>query len=184
MAQYDSLSDLLKCAIPRTRTNDAPCRRSAHTTWSARARSECACPTGVVGRDGLHSSVRAGRRAALAGVWAGGGGGIVAQPSGQDGQEDSFRRDLFQDYGEFLTSLEGCFVASGDTSVGARELDMMHARTRFVTGVSATLGGANGMGAASAAVAAQGVVRWDDAPDACAPWTPVSARPGFVRPKD
>jgi len=37
-----------------------------------------------------------GRRAALAGVWAGGGAGVLARPGGHDVMEDGFRRDLFQ----------------------------------------------------------------------------------------
>ena len=40
---------------------------------------------------------------------AGGGKGIIAAPKGNQHLEPSFRTQAYMDFGEFLTSLNGCF---------------------------------------------------------------------------
>ena len=141
-------------------------------------------------RDGLQASVSMGRKAALAGIWAGGGGGVIARPGGHDVMEDSFRRDLFQvrvcvqtprtaaeltppgfgsrvggkmqDYGEFVTSLRGCMIAAEDTGTSVRDMDLIYSRTRFASCISEAIGGSGHPAVATA----QGVVRCAGLPGA------------------
>jgi len=48
-----------------------------------------------------------GQKSALAGLWAGGGKGVIHQPPNH--RDPAVRRDVFFDYGDFLTSLNGCY---------------------------------------------------------------------------
>ncbi|KAL1420692.1 hypothetical protein MTO96_004435 [Rhipicephalus appendiculatus] len=60
-------------------------------------------------RDGLRQSTLLGIKAALAGVWLGGGKGIIPQPENRQHVQPEFRQALFFDYGDFLSSLNGCY---------------------------------------------------------------------------
>ena len=60
-----------------------------------------------------------------------------------------------QDYGEFLTSLRGCMVATEDTGTSVRDMDMVYSRSRFTSCISPGLGGSGHPAVATA----QGVVR-------------------------
>lgn len=92
-------------------------------------------------RDGLRLSLCMGRKAAAGDIWTGGGAGIIARPPGNAAQDEGFRKLLFQDYGEFVTSLRGCFVAGEDTGLSVRDLDWMHSRSRFIACISPSIGG-------------------------------------------
>lgn len=92
-------------------------------------------------KDGLRLSYGMGLKSALAGLWAGGGKGLIASPGGDKVNNASFRRDLFLDYGDFLTSLNGCYIGAEDAGVAVSDLDTVHERTRFITCISEEKGG-------------------------------------------
>ncbi|XP_014662611.1 PREDICTED: phenylalanine dehydrogenase-like isoform X2 [Priapulus caudatus] len=91
--------------------------------------------------NGLHSSMMTGITAALAGLWVGGGSSIIIEPKVARRHQLSYREKMFFDFGDFLTSLNGCYIASED--IGTTTMDITHARTRsrYVTGLSEDQGG-------------------------------------------
>jgi leucine dehydrogenase len=112
-------------------------------------------------RDGIRLSVGMGRKSALAGLWWGGGKGVIAHGSSWDYTNKSQRKvhqhglcdlvlieiavhagygtyqALMEDYGAFLTSLRGCYVAAEDSGVSVEDVRcsilspgcLSHART-------------------------------------------------------
>jgi leucine dehydrogenase len=110
-------------------------------------------------RDGLRLATGMGRKNALAGLFWGGAKGVVAQPpSSELLLTPAVRNSLFADYGRFLTSLRGCYVAaedSGDlhdrstaasfscqrTGVTVKDVDAVFSKTRHTTCISPSLGG-------------------------------------------
>ncbi|XP_065058808.1 leucine dehydrogenase-like [Rhopilema esculentum] len=91
-------------------------------------------------RDGLRLAYGMGVKSALAGLWAGGGKGVIASPE-YDISHPGIRKQMFLDYGDFLSSLNGCYVAAEDAGVVVSDVDNVHMRTRFTTCISEELGG-------------------------------------------
>ncbi|MDX1569003.1 MAG: Glu/Leu/Phe/Val dehydrogenase dimerization domain-containing protein [Xanthomonadales bacterium] len=91
--------------------------------------------------DGLRLSRGMGQKSALAGLWWGGGKGVIARRADQDHRDPAVRSRVFRDYGRFMSGLRGCYVTAED--VGTRPEDMLHihATTRFTTCVPEALGG-------------------------------------------
>jgi len=100
--------------------------------------------------DGLRLSKGMGRKNALAGLWWGGGKGVIARAPGQRHDDLVYRAQLFQDYGRFITSLRGAYVTAED--VGTTEPDMaeIHEVTRYVVCVPASVGGSGNPSPATA----------------------------------
>eukprot|EP00811_Abedinium_folium_P034570 NODE_7441_length_1578_cov_3.649897.p1 GENE.NODE_7441_length_1578_cov_3.649897~~NODE_7441_length_1578_cov_3.649897.p1 ORF type:complete len:442 (-),score=152.76 NODE_7441_length_1578_cov_3.649897:193-1518(-) len=92
-------------------------------------------------RDGMRLAIGMGRKSALAGLWAGGAKGVIVQPPGNAHEDPAFRHELFRDYGEFLTSLRGCYVAAEDAGLNVEDCDVIFSKTRFMTCISPALGG-------------------------------------------
>ncbi|KAF8781629.1 Leucine dehydrogenase like protein [Argiope bruennichi] len=72
--------------------------------------------------EGLRLSKRLGVKSALAGLWVGGGKGLIFEPKDRQHIQPEFRQKIFYDYGDFLSSLNGCFslaVTSGLLDRGA-----------------------------------------------------------------
>ena len=61
--------------------------------------------------DGLRLSLGMSRKSALAGLWWGGGKGLIARQPGEDWSDPGYRRALYGEFGRFVTSLRGCFAA-------------------------------------------------------------------------
>jgi glutamate dehydrogenase/leucine dehydrogenase len=55
----------------------------------------------------------------LAGLWHGGGKGVIPRSPGdmRPVQDRVFRAAMFEDYGEFLTSLNGAYVCAEDVGL-------------------------------------------------------------------
>src|SRR3954469_284224 len=100
--------------------------------------------------DGLRLSKGMGRKNALAGLWWGGGKGVIARAPGQRHDDPGYRAQLFQDYGRFISSLRGAYVTAED--VGTTEPDMasIHEVTRYVVCVPASVGGSGNPSPATA----------------------------------
>ncbi|KAI9190348.1 hypothetical protein H9P43_001782 [Blastocladiella emersonii ATCC 22665] len=95
-------------------------------------------------RDGLRLGRGMSQKNALAGILHGGGKGVMARNSGTGllpTASPAARRVVFEEYGEFMTQLQGSYVTAED--VGTRALDMVHlySRTRFTTCIPRSLGG-------------------------------------------
>jgi len=103
--------------------------------------------------DGLRLSHGMGRKNALAGLWWGGGKGVIARQS-REQKDPEYRKALYAEYGEFVTNLRGVYVTAED--VGTTPADMAHifSATRFVTCVPPSVGGSGNPSIATA----QGVV--------------------------
>ncbi|XP_076372909.1 L-tryptophan dehydrogenase-like [Tachypleus tridentatus] len=60
-------------------------------------------------QEGLRLSTRLGIKSALAGLWIGGGKGLISEPPNRQGLQPEFRQKLFFDFGDFVSSLNGCY---------------------------------------------------------------------------
>jgi glutamate dehydrogenase/leucine dehydrogenase len=99
--------------------------------------------TGLV-TDGLRLSLGMGLKNALAGLWWGGGKGVMCRPNGADDAEWRARgaRDaFFQDYGDFVSSLRGVYVTAEDVGVTEPDMNVVGDRTRHTTCISTWRGG-------------------------------------------
>ncbi len=93
-------------------------------------------------RDGLRLSRGMTRKSALAGLWWGGGKGLIARDPGEATCDINTQRQLYREYGSFVSSLRGCYITAKD--VGTTPLDMLEVfhTTRFATSVPPEVGGA------------------------------------------
>lgn len=91
-------------------------------------------------RDGMRLAIGMGRKSALAGLWWGGGKGVIAHPNplALDATE---RKKLMHEYGTFLTSLRGAYVAAEDAGITVQDMNNVFSKTRFTTCISGELGG-------------------------------------------
>ena len=105
---------------------------------------------GKLVEDGLRLSVGMGQKTALAGLWWGGGKGIIARQGGMNYDDARTRGAVFRDYGQFVSSLAGCYVTAED--VGTRPLDMaaIFSMTRHTTCIPPGLGGSGNPGVLTA----------------------------------
>jgi glutamate dehydrogenase/leucine dehydrogenase len=88
---------------------------------------------GALLHDGLRLSRSMTYKNALAGLWWGGGKGLIA-PGGDDGWEDpGFRRRLYREYGAFVGSLRGCYVTAEDAGTSPLDIAEVSHTTRFLT---------------------------------------------------
>ncbi len=127
-------------------------------------------------RDGLRLARGMTHKNALAGLWWGGGKGVMAAEDGEPGAGDAGaghaagiagtaaagiagiagrRRRTYEEYGELLTSLRGCYVTAEDVGTAVEDMAAIFSRTRFTTCIPAELGGSGNPSAPTA----RGVVR-------------------------
>jgi glutamate dehydrogenase (NAD(P)+) len=92
-------------------------------------------------RDGLRLSVGMGHKNALAGLWSGGGKGVVARQPDMDYRDPKFRRGLYRDYGRFMSGLSGCYITAEDAGTTAEDMAQVFSATRHTTCIPKELGG-------------------------------------------
>ena len=104
----------------------------------------------------LHDGLRLARgmthKNALAGLWWGGGKGVMVEEGPAAGP---LRRRIYEEYGELLTSLRGCYVTAEDAGTSVEDMAAVFSRTRFTTCIPPSLGGSGNPSAPTA----RGVVR-------------------------
>jgi leucine dehydrogenase len=100
--------------------------------------------------DGLRLSLGMGRKNALAGLWWGGGKGVIARPPGREHTDPAFRAKLFQDYGRFITSLRGAYVTAEDVGTTPEDMATIYQVTRFVACAPESVGGSGNPSPATA----------------------------------
>ena len=106
-------------------------------------------------RDGLRLAKGMTHKNALAGIWWGGGKGVMTQGVGEDGTDPAVRRGIYEEYGEFMTSLRGCYVTAEDAGTCVEDMAAIFSKTRFTTCIPPHLGGSGNPSAPTA----RGVVR-------------------------
>ncbi|KAG8195061.1 hypothetical protein JTE90_029640 [Oedothorax gibbosus] len=104
--------------------------------------------------EGLRLSQRLGVKSALAGLWIGGGKGLIFEPKDRQHIQPEFRQKIFYDYGDFVSSLNGCFIAGMDTGVNTFDLYNVHTHTRWVVSGPEDVGGSGN----AAALVAKGLL--------------------------
>jgi len=92
-------------------------------------------------RDGLRLSRGMGHKNALAGIWWGGGKGVVARRGGLDHRDPEVRAKVYRDYGEFVSSLRGCYVTAEDVGTTPEDMAQVFQRTRYTTCIPPAFGG-------------------------------------------
>lgn len=105
-------------------------------------------------RDGLRLSRAMARKSALAGLWWGGGKGVIARQPGDAWQDRSYRDVLYGEYGQFVTSLRGCFVVAEDAGTNVDDMAAVFGATRFATCIPPAVGGSGN----PSVITARGVV--------------------------
>jgi leucine dehydrogenase len=88
-------------------------------------------------RDGLRLAKGMTLKNALAGLWWGGGKGVMAQGTGTS----TDRRRIYEEYGDFITSIQGCYVTAEDVGTSVEDMAAVFSRTRFTTCIPPALGG-------------------------------------------
>jgi glutamate dehydrogenase/leucine dehydrogenase len=92
-------------------------------------------------RDGLRLSLGMTRKNALARLWWGGGKGLLAKADDERSREPDFRRTLYQEFGAFVSSLQGCYVTAEDAGTDAADMAEVFRGTRFATCIPHDRGG-------------------------------------------
>jgi glutamate dehydrogenase/leucine dehydrogenase len=92
-------------------------------------------------RDGLRLAQGMTRKNALAGLWWGGGKGVMARAQNVDPMDRIQRSRIYREYGSFMTSLEGCYVTAEDVGTGVEDMDLIFSNTRFTTCIPHQKGG-------------------------------------------
>ncbi len=105
-------------------------------------------------RDGLRLAQGMTHKNALAGLWWGGGKGVMARGTGR-AENPAARRRIYEEYGELMTSLQGCYVTAEDVGTSVEDMTAVFSRTRFTTCIPPALGGSGNPSVPTA----RGVVR-------------------------
>lgn len=106
-------------------------------------------------RDGLRLARGMTHKNALAELWWGGGKGVMARGTGWEEKTPEFRRRVYEEYGEFISSLRGCYVTAEDVGTSVEDMAAVFSRTRFTTCIPSKLGGSGNPSVPTA----RGVVR-------------------------
>lgn len=91
--------------------------------------------------DGMRLALGMGRKNALAGLWWGGGKGVICRPESASFQDPEWRKNAYQDYGDFVSSLDGCYVTAEDAGTTPPDMAEVFSRTRFTTCIPPEFGG-------------------------------------------
>jgi leucine dehydrogenase len=92
-------------------------------------------------RDGLRLARGMTQKNALAGLWWGGGKGVMARNPDIDPGDPEVRAYLYREYGLFISSLRGCYVTAEDVGTAVADMADVFSRTRFTTCIPEGWGG-------------------------------------------
>lgn len=101
-------------------------------------------------RDGMRLAKGMTRKNALAGLWWGGGKGVMAHNPDQVKKDPELRKDIYQDYGRLLSSLRGCYVTAEDVGTHVVDMANVYSTSRFTTCIPESLGGSGNPSAPTA----------------------------------
>lgn len=92
-------------------------------------------------RDGLRLSKGMTQKNALAGLWWGGGKGVIADDHSVDPKDPEVRHSVFGEFGEFVASLRGCYVTAEDVGTNVTDMASIFTKNRFVICIPQDFGG-------------------------------------------
>jgi leucine dehydrogenase len=92
-------------------------------------------------RDGLRLATGMTFKNALAGLWWGGGKGVIAHNTDFDKNDSKIRNVIYKEYGEFMSSLNGCYVTAEDVGTSVKDMTDIFSNTRFTTCIPPEFGG-------------------------------------------
>ncbi len=92
-------------------------------------------------RDGLRLAKGMTYKNALAGLWWGGGKGVMIHNQDFDKNSREVRDYVYSQYGLFLSSLNGCYVTAEDVGTHVEDMAKIFSGTRFTTCIPGRLGG-------------------------------------------
>lgn len=92
-------------------------------------------------RDGLRLAIGMTHKNALAGLWWGGGKGVMSRNPDVNHEDPEVRATLYEEYGELMTALRGCYVTAEDVGTAVSDMAHVFKKTRFTTCIPPDLGG-------------------------------------------
>ena len=92
-------------------------------------------------RDGMRLAKGMTHKNALAGLWWGGGKGVMAHNQRFDKQNKEYRKYIYTEYGKLLTSIKGCYVTAEDVGTSVEDMANIYKTTRFTTCIPNSVGG-------------------------------------------
>ena len=92
-------------------------------------------------RDGLRLGAGMTFKNALAGIWWGGGKGVIAHNPKVDRMNPEVRERIYKEYGSFISSLNGCYVTAEDVGTSVEDMAHVFSGTRFTTCIPPEFGG-------------------------------------------
>jgi leucine dehydrogenase len=92
-------------------------------------------------RDGLRLGAGMTFKNALAGLWWGGGKGVITHNPKYDKFSPEIREKIYKDYGLFISSLNGCYVTAEDVGTSVEDMGNVFSGTRFTTCIQPEFGG-------------------------------------------
>lgn len=91
-----------------------------------------------------------GRKNALAGLYWGGGKGVIGRAPGANFTDPSYRSVLYQEFGRFISSLRGVYVTAEDVGTTPPDMAEIFKTTRFTTCIPEAAGGSGNPSPATA----------------------------------
>ena len=101
-------------------------------------------------RDGLRLGAGMTFKNALAGLWWGGGKGVIAHNPEFDKMNPDIRKRIYQEYGLFMSTLNGCYVTAEDVGTAVEDMANVFSGTRFTTCIPPEFGGSGNPSAPTA----------------------------------
>jgi len=101
-------------------------------------------------RDGLRLGAGMTFKNALAGLWWGGGKGVIAHNSKFDKMNSEVREKIYSEYGTFISTLNGCYVTAEDVGTSVEDMANVFSGTRFTTCIPPKFGGSGNPSAPTA----------------------------------
>ncbi len=92
-------------------------------------------------RDGLRLGAGMTFKNALAGLWWGGGKGVIAHNPKVDRMNPEVREKIYKEYGTFISTLNGCYVTAEDVGTSVKDMANVFSETRFTTCIPPEFGG-------------------------------------------
>lgn len=92
-------------------------------------------------RDGLRLGAGMTFKNALAGIWWGGGKGVIAHNPKADRMNPDVREKIYKEYGSFISTLNGCYVTAEDVGTSVEDMANVFSKTRFTTCIPGEFGG-------------------------------------------
>jgi leucine dehydrogenase len=92
-------------------------------------------------RDGMRLAKGMTHKNALAGLWWGGGKGVMVHNPDYNKEDKHYREYVYTEYGKLLTAIKGCYVTAEDVGTSVDDMENIYKTTRFTTCIPETKGG-------------------------------------------